>query len=471
MIHSTTPVTGANLWTGCGDGVLVIGAGPAGLAAAHAISRQGLQVQILDSSDRVGASWANHYDSLKLNSGRVISSLPGMRIDRRYGRWVSRDDFRDYLQRYARWADLDIEHGAAVQRINRCDDRWLVQGGSRSWSAAAVVVATGLNATAVVPDWAHRPFPGPVAHSDQYRNSVPYRDRDVLVVGGGSSAHDIALDLVRGGARRVRMSIRTPPLLAPKQMLGLSSSIMSVLIKHGPPVGDRLVDALSLWLHRSCFPDADRLLGTPPTGLATALRERGHGLTVEVGLLDAVRRGDVEIIAPVQAFDHGDVVLGTGHRVRPDAIILATGHRPSLQHLVGHLDVLGADGRPRVHPPHSLPHAPNLYFLGYRLPAGQLPDLSIDARNLARHLRRTAMLRRTRTAARRASALTLEGSGARTGDRSCTNTLSGSAPLAGADAEECAPSCVRHRRLPGLAAQDVRDLASSITRRAVPSIE
>jgi putative flavoprotein involved in K+ transport len=376
---------------GSGDEVLVIGGGPAGLAAAWAISRCGLSVRILEGSDRVGASWANRYDSLKLNSGRVISSLPGMRIDRRFGRWVSRDDFLSYLDRYARWADVAIEYGAEVERIDWTDGRWLVRTAGQVSTAAAVVVATGLNSIPNIPGWAQQYFPGDLAHSDQYRNSTPYRGRDVLVVGSGSSAHDIALDLVKGGAGRVRMAQRTPPLLAPKELFGISSSIMSVLIKHGPRVNNRMIDALSLWLHRWCFPDANQLLGTPPAGLAAALHDRGHGLTVEVGLLDAVRRGDIEIVAAVHGIEDGDLVLGDGQCVRPEAVILATGYRTALEHLVGHLDVLGEDGRPRVHPPQTLPHAPNLYFLGFRLPAGQLPDLAIDARRLARRFRHEAV--------------------------------------------------------------------------------
>ena len=372
------------------DLVLVIGAGPAGLAAAREISHHGVRVQILERSDRVGASWAARYASLRLNSGRIVSSLPGMRMERRLGRWVKRNDFLDYLERYARRAALTIEFGVTVDRVERSDGRWLVHTGDRIRTASAVVVATGLNSTPAIPRWAEHDFPGDLTHSDRYRDSAPYLGRDVLVVGSGSSAHDIALDLVRGGAGRVRMSVRTAPLLAPKQLLGISTSIMSILIKHGPRVSDRVIDTLSLWLHRACFPDANELLGAPAAGLATALRDRGHGLTVEVGLLEAIRRGEIEMVAPVDGINDGTVVLGDGRRIRPDAVILATGYRTGLNDLVEGLDVLGADGRPRVHAPHSLPPAPNLYFLGYRVPAGQLPDLSIDSRRLARTIRRHA---------------------------------------------------------------------------------
>jgi putative flavoprotein involved in K+ transport len=368
--------------------VLIVGGGPAGLAAARMISEQGLRVRLLESGDRIGARWANHYDSLRLNSGRVISSLPGMRMERRLGRWVSRADFLDYLDRYARSIEATIEYGVRVEQIEQAHGGWVVRAADREWTAAAVVVATGLNAIPKIPNWAQHDFDGEVIHSDAYGDSCPYRDRDILLVGSGSSAHDIALNLIEGGAARVRMSLRTPPLLVPKQVLGLSSAILSTLVKHGPPVGDRLNDAVSFWLHHHCFPDADRLLGEPPVGLATALRERGHGATLEVGLLAALRRGDVEVVAAVNGIENGEVLLADGSRLRPDAVILATGYRSGLESMLGPIGVLDANGRPLAHGARTLPHAPGLYFLGFRLPAGQLPDFAIDSRRIARRLSR-----------------------------------------------------------------------------------
>jgi cation diffusion facilitator CzcD-associated flavoprotein CzcO len=317
-------------------------------------------------------------------------------MERRLGTWVARADFVDYLEGYAGGLGVPVEFGVHVERIDRAERGWLLQTEGGSLRADAVVVATGLNARACLPPWAVGDEL--VTAAGDYRDASPYRGRDVLVVGGGSTAHDLALDLVRGGAGRVRLSVRTPPLLAPRRVLGVSGSVLSVLVKHGPPVPAGVLDLLSLGLHRWCFPDADRLLGRPPAGMAAALRERGHGLTVDNGILEAVRRGEVEVVAAVLGVRDADVALADGALVRPDAVLVATGRRPGLEPMLGHLGVLGRDGRPRVHGARTLPHAPGLYFLGFRLPAGQLPDLRFDAPAIARRVARPRRTPRGRQA-------------------------------------------------------------------------
>jgi putative flavoprotein involved in K+ transport len=373
--------------------VIVIGAGPGGLAAGRALSRAGLPTRILERGEEVGARWRGHYDSLRLNSGRLISSLPGLRMPRRYGRWVRRDDFIEYLGQYAQQIDAPIEFGVAVQRIDRAAEGWTVRTTAGVRQAAAVVVATGINGVAYRPEWAREgSLGGRVVHATEYRNATPYRGRDVLVVGTGASAHDIALDLARNGAARVRISVRTPPVLVPRRMFGASSATITHFTKHYTKTPPAVLNRTSLWMHRLYYGgDASRYLGTPPVGMMTALAERGHGIALEVGLLAALKEGRVHAVAAVEHFDGEDVVLADGQRLRPDAVVLATGQRTGLQPLVGHLGVLGADERPLAHGGGTLAQAPRLHFLGYRLPGGQLPDMRVDAPAIAKQLRRLAI--------------------------------------------------------------------------------
>lgn len=80
---------------------IVIGAGSAGLATAALLQKDGLEVEVLEAGTAPGASWSSRYDSLRLNTVRRLSGLPGLGIPRSYGRWVSRDDFAAYLCSYA----------------------------------------------------------------------------------------------------------------------------------------------------------------------------------------------------------------------------------------------------------------------------------------------------------------------------------------------------------------------------------
>ena len=70
--------------------LLVIGAGPAGLAAAGAAQERGLKVEVLEAADSVATSWRRHYDRLRLHTTRRLSALPGQEIPSRAGTWVAR---------------------------------------------------------------------------------------------------------------------------------------------------------------------------------------------------------------------------------------------------------------------------------------------------------------------------------------------------------------------------------------------
>ena len=80
---------------------MIAGGGAAGLAAAAELDRRGIASVVLDRGDSIGSSWAGRYDSLRLNTPRLTSSLARYRMPRRYGRWPTRDDMVEYLNDYA----------------------------------------------------------------------------------------------------------------------------------------------------------------------------------------------------------------------------------------------------------------------------------------------------------------------------------------------------------------------------------
>jgi putative flavoprotein involved in K+ transport len=364
---------------------LIVGAGPGGLAAAWAIERAGLRPRVIERADRVCSSWYGHYESLRLNSPRSWSSLPGTAMDRRYGRWVARDDFIDYVSRYARRLRADVEFGVEASRVEREDDRWRVETSRGPIAASHVVVATGLNAVPHTPAWPGREsFAGELIHAKEYRNAEPFRGRDVLVAGIGASGMDISVDLARGGAGRVRVAVRNPPIIFRRTPM---IAPMVLLMKY-LGTSRRLADALTLAVHRLTWGDLSAYgIQSPTEGLATAMAKRTHAGTIDAGLVSAARKGAIEVVPAVEGFDGPDVIL-RDRRIRPDCVIAATGQRPALGPLVGHLGVLGEDGRPVVHGGECAESAPGLYFIGYRIPPGQLPDMRFDARAIARAVRR-----------------------------------------------------------------------------------
>jgi putative flavoprotein involved in K+ transport len=366
----------------------VIGAGPAGLATAAMLRKRGVDVVTIDRADAVGASWRGHYDRLHLHTVRWLSHLPGMRIPREKGRWVHRDDVVDYLERYVAHHQLELMLGTEVSGLTRTDAGWSLETSAGVVEAGSVVVATGYNNTPFMPEYPGREgFEGELLHASQYRNASPYRGRDVLVVGSGNTGAEIAVDLVEGGARRVRLAVRTPPNIVRRQVAGTPNQVLTLGLRRLPP---RVVDTVAATARRLTIGDLSAYgLPLPERGVYTRVIEDDVIPIIDVGLIDCVKKRQVEIVAALLGFDGPDVILAGRERIRPEAVIVATGYRRGLEPLVGHLGVLDSRGKPVVNGASTAPGAPDLYFTGYTNPiTGMFRELAIDARRIARAIAR-----------------------------------------------------------------------------------
>ncbi|WP_333767688.1 flavin-containing monooxygenase [Streptomyces sp. IBSBF 2435] len=381
MSDPTSPPAAAGL--AATPDAIVIGAGPGGLAAAAALRQRGVRPLVLERAEQLGTSWRGHYDRLHLHTTRRLSALPGLRIPRSYGRWVGRDDVVRYLEQYAEHHDLEIATGIAVDRVERAGGGWeLPATGGRVLASPVVVVATGHNHSPHTPDWPGRDtFPGELLHAAAYRNAAPYAGRDVLVVGVGNTGAEIAVDLVEGGAGRVRLAVRTPPHIMRRSTAGWPAQASGILVRRLPP---RLVDRVAPYIERASVPDLSAYgLPRPDNGLYARVLD-GTIPVQDVGLISAVRSRRVEPVAAVEGFEDGQVRLADGSLIAPEVVIAATGYRRGLETLVGHLGVLDGRGRPVVHGAHTPPGAPGLFFTGFTNPiSGMFREMAIDARRIA----------------------------------------------------------------------------------------
>jgi putative flavoprotein involved in K+ transport len=161
---------------------------------------------------------------------------------------------------------------------------------------------------------------------------------------------------------------------------GIPAQLIGMAIKRMPP---HWVDPISKAQRKLSIPDLSAHgLPRPGQGIRTSFIATGTTPILDVGIVDAVRHGRVQVVAAVESFDGADVVLADGSRVTPDAVIAATGFRPGLDSLVGHLGALGPRGLPTK--TDGEPVLPGLWFLGF-VPTlgGQLREGSIAARKVA----------------------------------------------------------------------------------------
>ncbi len=365
---------------------VVIGAGPAGLAAAQRLGAGGVKALILDKADAVGAVWRRHYDRLHLHTAAVHSALPGLKMPSAYGRYPARAQFVEYLEAYAAKFKLQPRFNAPVEAIRREGAHWRVEAGENSATAPIVVVATGWADFPNRPTWpGMADFAGPIVHSTEYRNAAPYAGKRVLVVGFGNSGAEIALDLCEAGAD-VTLAVRSPVRILPRDLFGLPILTFAIAQRFLPA---RVADALNAPALRWKIGSIESLgMKRAAKGPIQMIKEDGRVPVLDFGAVAKIREGKIKVRGGVAAFSARGVSF-EGHAEEPfDAAILATGFRPDLRKLLpDSAGVLDGQGRPLVSDrPTS---QPGLYFVGaIASPTGQLREIGIGAKRIGAVARR-----------------------------------------------------------------------------------
>jgi putative flavoprotein involved in K+ transport len=358
--------------------VIVVGGGPAGLASAAELGRRGIRALILEQATAVGWSWRGRYDLLRLNSSRPFSKLPGARFRRGAGLFPSRDEMVSYLEDYAVRHRLEVRWGTRLERIDRGHGGWLLRTSRGDISADQVIVASGYAHTPFVPDWPGRDrFRGRLLHSAAYCNAQSVGEGDVLVVGAGCSGMEIANELARDSARRVRLSVRTPPNMIVRSPI--APLFARAILKLPPARADRLMNAI----RRKEIGDLTEYgLPQPEEGVFSRLKRLGVApAVVDKETIQAIKNRRIEIVAGVESFDRTAVKLVDGTRIEADSVVAATGYRCGLEPIVGHLDALDRRGVPRAL--HGEAAAPGLRFVGYVPRPAQIGYIGGEAKRAA----------------------------------------------------------------------------------------
>ncbi|HEU5348180.1 MAG TPA: NAD(P)/FAD-dependent oxidoreductase [Ktedonobacterales bacterium] len=337
--------------------VLIVGAGPAGLATAACLKRRKIPLRIFEAGDTPATTWRLLYDRLHLHTVRALSGLPGYPMSRRFPRYLARAQVVEYLDAYARHFGLVIETGMPVRQATPENNGWRVETPTGTHTGRALVSATGIFSN---PMQARYPgeemFHGQIAHSASYRNASPFVGQRVLVIGVGNSGAEIAVDLAEHGAHPT-VSIRAGANVVPRELVGVPIQRWAHLIARLPPSVTQRVLA-PVMLRQAVRRQTQAGVPRPVGGI---LDKPGIPV-IGLELLQQARAGAIAIRPAVERFTEHGACFVDGREEPFDSVLVATGYRPSLDYLRGVLP-LNAAGFPRVDGVRAL-DAPNLYFVG-----------------------------------------------------------------------------------------------------------
>ena len=240
---------------------IVIGAGQAGLAMGYYLKQNNRRFLIIDKGQVLGEVWKNRYDSLKLFTPRMYSSLPGLILDGKQQGFPSKDEIANYIKHYTETFALPVELNTEVQYVTKSEEGFCVETTKGIYYTSNVVVATGAFQKKRTPAFSSSLSENILQlHSSEYKNPNQLQQGNVLVVGGGNSGAQIAVEFSE--EKDTYLAISKKPRYLPLTIGGISvfwwfdksgiltvtntSFIGSLLQRKGDPIfGNELKEAIN----------------------------------------------------------------------------------------------------------------------------------------------------------------------------------------------------------------------------------
>jgi putative flavoprotein involved in K+ transport len=342
---------------------IVIGAGQAGLTMGYFLKEQGQDFAILDANERIGDSWRQRWDSLRLFTPARYNGLAGMPYPAPPHYFPTKDEMADYLEQYAAHFKLPVRNGVRVERLWRQGERFALRAGELQFEADNVVVAMANYQQKKLPAFAAELDPGIVQlHSSEYRNPAQLQDGPLLIAGAGNSGSEIAMELA--GHHQTWMSGRDTGHL-PFRIEGNPARLFWVPL------------VLRFLFHRV-------LTANTPVGLKMRPKVVAKGGPLIRVKPEDLEAAGVERVGRTAGVSNGLPVLEDGRVLEVRNVIWCTGYQPGFSWI--DLPVHG-DHEPQ-HEQGIVPSQPGLYFVGLHFLSGlssaMVHGVERDARRIAR---------------------------------------------------------------------------------------
>ncbi|OYU56170.1 MAG: monooxygenase [Chitinophagaceae bacterium BSSC1] len=371
--------------------VCVIGAGPSGITAAKNLLDAGLNVTVYDFGKEVGGNWvfteeeshSSVFETTHIISSKAFSQYDDFSMPEDYPDYPGHKQLADYFQAYAREFNLypHIQFQTLVKSCERnAEGKWVVTiekfGASSTRVFDALAICNGHHWQPRMPEYPGT-FSGELIHSHVVKRFSRFAGKRVLVIGGGNSACDVAVESSRV-ASSVDMSWRRGYWIVPKFMMGRPADVFSAKINWLPRFIWQKVSALSLQLRNG----KNELYGLPnpeaPLG--------SHHPTVNEDLFFSIRHGKIKPRKDIAKLEGNTVHFVDGSKGEYDSIVACTGYQ--ITHPFFNKNLIDySEGAVPLWLRMMHPTIENLYFIGLFQPLGCIwPGSELQSKIMAREL-------------------------------------------------------------------------------------
>ncbi len=360
--------------------VAVIGAGSSGIAALKALVEQGFDATCYEASDRVGGNWVYEnsngmsacYRDLHINTSRLRMEYSDYPMPESYPDYPRHDQIAAYFDAYVDHFGVRdrIRFETKVESARRgADGIWTISASDGTTEQYdALTVANGHHWD---PRWPEPAFPGSgdfqgeQLHAHSYMNPDRLQGKDVVVLGMGNSAMDIAVESSYVG-RNTYLAARRGAWIVPKYIFGKPTD----QLKNDPRI--------PFWLRRKVIQQLVKLYAGDPEkfGLPKPDHEFGQAHpTVSGRILDRITHGAVNVKPNIRRLDGDMVEFEDGTRVHADVVVYCTGYRISFPFFDEDF-IAAKDNRINLYRRVFHPDYSNLFFIGLLQPLGAVMPLS-----------------------------------------------------------------------------------------------
>jgi len=371
--------------------VCVIGAGPSGITAAKNLIDEGHDVKVFDLGSEVGGNWvfnekvghSSVFETTNIISSKTLSQYMDFPMPNDYPDYPSHWQLAEYFQSYAKHFDLYplIQFNTLVESCRLQDEgNWAVtfqlNGQQSTEFFDALAVCNGHHWQPRMPKY-KGDFTGEWMHSHDVKKFSYFSGKRVLVIGGGNSACDVAVEASRV-AKNVDLSWRRGYWIAPKFMMGKPADVFNTKINFLPKWIWAKLSALSLFVRNG----KNSLYGLQePDGPLGS-----HHVTINEDLFFTIRHGKISPQNDIDYLEGQTVVFKNGNKKEFDVIVACTGYVISHPFFDKNL-IDYSEGEVPLYLRMIHPTVANLYFIGLFQPLGCIwPGSELQSKIMAREL-------------------------------------------------------------------------------------